>query len=152
MKTTKRLDLAIQKLYTAFHNNTLNPECCQQCAVGNILDHTDTWKHLSDNHGSTTLNYVGMVNQNFGKTFNGYSPLELLHIEAQFLKACGYQLPLHHNNKKPKNPTDKEVLFLGLSAVVQFLCKLDNMPDVMDCNQLFQFQPQIKTSKALMLS
>ncbi|MCB0387947.1 MAG: Na(+)-translocating NADH-quinone reductase subunit F, partial [Winogradskyella sp.] len=59
---------------------------------------------------------------------------------------------LHHNNKKPKNPTDKEVLFLGLSAVVQFLCKLDNMPDVMDCNQLFQFQPQIKTSKALMLS
>ncbi|HLV69891.1 MAG TPA: hypothetical protein VKY34_04230 [Xanthomarina sp.] len=140
MKTTKRLDLAIQKLYAAFHNNTLNPECCKQCAVGNILDHTDTWKHLSDSHGSLKLNYVGLVNQNFGKTFNGYSPLELLQIEAQFLKACGYQLPLHHKNKKPENPTDKEVLFLGLSAVVQFLCKLDNIPNVMDCSQLFQFQ------------
>ena len=46
MKTTKRFDLAIQKLYQAFHNNTLNPDDCKLCAVGNILDNNDNWKHL----------------------------------------------------------------------------------------------------------
>ncbi|MCX7550800.1 Na(+)-translocating NADH-quinone reductase subunit F [Xanthomarina sp. F2636L] len=140
MGTTKRLELAIQKLYTAFQNDGLHPECCKQCAVGNILDTTDSWKHFSDQHGSLNLNYVGLVNQNFGKTFNGYSPLELLQIEAEFLKACGYQLPLNHNNKRPKNPTDKDVLFLGLSAVVAYLCQLDEIPDVMDCSELFQYE------------
>ena len=38
MKTTPRLESALKKLYTAFHGSTLNPECCKQCAVGNILD------------------------------------------------------------------------------------------------------------------
>jgi hypothetical protein len=147
MKTSKRLDLAIQKLYTAFQNNTLHPECCKQCAVGNILDHTDSWKHLSDQHGSLKLNYVGLVNQNFGKRFNGYSPIELLQIEAEFLKGCGYQLPFHHKNKKPKDPTDKDVLFLGLSAVVTFLCHLDQLPDVMDCSELFKYTINPKTLK-----
>lgn len=152
MNTTKRLDLAIQKLYAAFQNNSLNPECCVQCAVGNILDNTDSWKHLSDQHGSTNLNYVGLVNQNFGKKFNGYSPLELLQIEAEFLKACGYQLPLHYKNKRPKNPTDKDILFLGLSAVVKFLCKLDQIPDVMDCSELFQYEIKINSNKPLALA
>ena len=102
MKTSKRLDSAINKLYNAFHNNTLHPECCKQCAVGNILDNTNGWKHLSDHHGALELNYLGNIHQAFGRKFNGYTPLELLQIEATFLKACGYQLPLHHKNKKPK--------------------------------------------------
>ena len=82
--TTTRFDNAIKKLYTAFHNNTLNPKCCKQCAVGNILDHSDAWKHLSDNHGSLKLNYVGLVNQKFGKRFGGYTPLELLQLKQLF--------------------------------------------------------------------
>ncbi|MEO8933697.1 MAG: Na(+)-translocating NADH-quinone reductase subunit F [Xanthomarina sp.] len=151
MKTTRRLDLAIQKLYTAFQNNSLNPECCKQCAVGNILDQTETWKHLSDRHGSLELNYVGIINQNFGKKFNGYSPIELLQIEAVFLKACGYQLPLHFKNKRPKNPTNKDVLFLGLSAVVKFLCELDQIPDVMDCSELFQYELPFSNKKTTSL-
>lgn len=149
MKSTKRLDLAIEKLYTAFQNNSLHPECCKQCAVGNILDNNDSWKHLSDQHGSLNLNYVGLVNQNFGKKFNGYAPIELLQIEAQFLKACGYQLPLHYKNKRPKNSTDKDVLFLGLSAVVKFLCRLDELPDVMDCSELFQYEIKPKVIENL---
>src|SRR5690606_15027101 len=150
MKTTKRLDLAIQKLYKAFHNHTLDPECCKQCAVGNILDQTDSWKHVSDNHGSLKLNYVGLVNQNLGKKFNGYSPLELLEIEATFLKACGYHLPLHHKNKKPKKPIDKDVLFLALSAVIQFLCTLDKISDVMDCSKVLQYEVSV-TDKSTLL-
>ncbi len=139
MKTTKRLDAALEKLYTAFHNNTLNPECCKQCAVGNICDNTDSWKHLSDGHGSLTLNYVGLVHQNLGRKFNGYTPLELLQIETEFLKGCGYTLPLHHKNARPKNPTSKATLFKGLSAAIAYLCALDGIANVMDMQQLLAY-------------
>ena len=140
MITTVRFENAIQKLYTAFHNNTLNPECCSQCAVGNILDKTNNWQYLSDSHGSLKLNYVGLVNQKFGKRFGGFTPLELLQIEKVFLEGCGYQLPLHHQNNKPLNPQDKELLFNGLNAVVSFLCQLDGIEDVMDCTKLFRYK------------
>ncbi|WP_158843937.1 Na(+)-translocating NADH-quinone reductase subunit F [Algibacter sp. L1A34] len=140
MQTTPRLEAAINKLYIAFHNNKLNPECCKQCAVGNILDQMDSWKHLSDHHGATALNYVGKVHQNLGRKFNGYSPLELLQIEATFLKACGYKLPLHYKNEKPKNPTDKDILFKGLSEVIKLLCDLDKIDNVMDYTKLFEFE------------
>jgi hypothetical protein len=140
MKTSNRLEYAITKLYNAFHNNESNPECCKQCAVGNILDKTDSWKHLSDYHGSVELNYIGEVHQSFGRSFNGYSSLELLKIEATFLDACGYKLPLYHKNNKPENPTDKSVLFDGLSAVIKLLCMLDGVSNVMDYTKLFEFK------------
>jgi hypothetical protein len=140
MKTSVRFDLAIKKLYNAFHNNELHPECCKQCAVGNILDNTDSWKHLSDHHGAMELNYIGNVHQSLGRKFNGYTPLELLQIEATFLKACGYQLPLHHKNNKPKNPIDKDILFNGLTEVVILLCELDHIPNIMDYTKLFEFE------------
>ncbi|MGB5417381.1 Na(+)-translocating NADH-quinone reductase subunit F [Algibacter sp.] len=142
MKTTIRLEKAIQKLYVAFHNNTLNPECCKQCAVGNILDNRDSWKHLSDTHGALELNYIGIVHQNLGRKFNGYSPLELLKIEATFLEGCGFQLPLHYKNNKPINPTDKDVLFKGLSEVISLLCKIDGVSNVMDYTKLFESEDE----------
>ncbi|WP_310993317.1 Na(+)-translocating NADH-quinone reductase subunit F [Aequorivita marina] len=138
MKTTKRLDEALNKLYTAFHNGTLNAECSNNCAVGNICNNTDTWKHLSDGHGSLQLNYVGLVHQNLGRTFHGYTPLELLKIETAFLKGCGYMLPLNHKNPKPKNPTSKETLFNGLCSTVEVLCFLDGIDNVMDFYPLMQ--------------
>lgn len=141
-----RLQGALNNLYNAFHNGTLNPECCKQCAVGNILDQTDSWKHLSDDHGSLQLNYLGLVHQNLGRKFKGYSPYELLQIEATFLKACGYQLPLHHSHKKPKNPTDKSILFDGLCAVIELLCRLDHVPNVMEYKKLFEVDMDVKNA------
>lgn len=142
MKTSQRFEQAIQKLYTAFHNGHLNPECSKQCAVGNILDNRDAWNHCTDMHGSGQLNYVGIVNENFGKKFNGYSPLELLQIEAAFLKGCGYSLPLNGHGRKPTNPFSKDTLFNGLCATVGFLCLLDGIKDVMDCNRIFHFKEE----------
>lgn len=136
MKTTKRLDTALEKLYTAFHNNTLNPECCKHCAVGNICNNIDSWKHLSDDHGSLQLNYVGLVHQNLGRRFHGYTPLELLNIETAFLKGCGFKTPLNHRNSKPEFTTSKERLFNGLSAAIAYLCALDEIENVMDHSQL----------------
>ncbi len=142
MNTPKRLEHALIKLYTAFHNNTLNPECCKACAVGNILNNQDFWKHLSNEHGSLQLNYVGRVHQTLGRQFNGYSPQELLLIEQTFLNACGYTTPLHYKNDKPKNPTNKGTLFKGLVAVTSLLCKFDNVPNVMDYSKLFEYHKE----------
>ena len=144
MKSTKRFDQAVLKLYQAFHDNTLNPECCKQCAVGNILDNTDAWKHLSDHHGSSLLNYVGKVNEAFGKRFGGYRPSELLQIEIVFLKGCGFELPLSPNSIKPSLSTSKDILFNGLEATVKFLGGLDNISDLMDCSAIFDYSPKHK--------
>lgn len=138
MKTTKRLEAALMKLYNAYHTNRLNPEDCTACAVGNILDNHDSWKHLSDEHGSLQLSYVGRVHQNLGRKFNGYSPLEILQIEKVFLDSCGFKTPLCHYNTKPKNPTSQEILFDGLCNVVELLCSLDGIPYILDYSKLFE--------------
>ncbi|MDC8005649.1 Na(+)-translocating NADH-quinone reductase subunit F [Aureisphaera galaxeae] len=145
MKAPQRFEDAIQKLYTAFYSQTLNPECCKQCAVGNIMNNTESWKHFSDDHGSLRLNYVGLVHQEFGRKFSGYTPLELLQIEAAFLKGCGYELPFRHSSRKPENPKDREVLFNGLCAAIELLCNMDGVENVMDYSQLFAHEtPQQK--------
>ena len=141
MATSNRFDRAIEKLYNAFHNGTLNPECCKQCAVGNICNNTDSWKNLTDTHGSLQLNYVGIVNENLGRTLSGFRPSELLQIEAAFLKGCGYSLPLTYKSHRPVNNTSKETLFEGLCAVVTFLCQLEGIPNIMDLEGLFNFEP-----------
>jgi len=138
MKTTARFENAIHKLYDAFNNDTLHPEYCHRCAVGNMLDNVDSWRHLTNRHGSLELNYVGIVNQKFGKRFGGYTPLELLNIEATFLKACGFALPIIPNSKRPENPTNKDLLFQGLAAVISYLCALDSIPNVMEYTQVFE--------------
>lgn len=135
MKTSTRFENAITKLYTAFLNDTLNPEDCNQCAIGTILDHKDSWRHMTNIHGSVHLNYVGLVHQNLGRRFNGYTPLELLKIEASFLNGCGYRLDKHFCHKP--DYIDKTILFNGLSEVVATLCQIDHIDNVMDYSQLF---------------
>ncbi|MBT8257658.1 MAG: Na(+)-translocating NADH-quinone reductase subunit F [Bacteroidia bacterium] len=138
MRTTSRFDQAIQKLYTAFNNSTLHPECACHCAVGNICDNKDFWKSFSDDHGSLKLNYVGKVNEAFGKRFHGYTPFELLQIERAFLKGCGYGLPFRHSGVRPSDPTDKWIQFNGLTEAIEYLCKLDGIANVMDYSRLFE--------------
>jgi hypothetical protein len=78
--------------------------------------------------------------------------LELLQIEAEFLKACGYTLPLDRHGKKPHNPTDKERLINGLYKTVEFLCKLEGVENFMDYSKLFEFendQPKIGLSEVV---
>lgn len=139
MTTSIRFDSAIKKLYSAFHNNTLNPDDCKQCAVGNIVDNKDFWKHLTDQHGSVKLNYVGLVNEKLGRRFSGYSPIELLKIENAFLKGCGYELTSQRRLYKPE-VINNHTLFDGLCEVVSLLCYLDGIEDVMDCSTLFNFE------------
>ena len=138
-----RFESAVNKLYNAFHQDRLNPECCNQCAVGNLLDNRDYWKHFARFHGDTNLTYVGRVNEAFGKRFNGYTPSELLSIEKAFLMGCGYVLPINGRNFKPKDPMNKDRQFKGLEAVISKLCELDGINNVMDCEAIFSYQPRV---------
>lgn len=133
-----RLEQALNKLYQAFYKDELNPECANQCAVGTICDNQDSWRNFTDAHGSERLNYVGLVNESFGRRINGYMPSELIKIEAVFLKACGYILPLKHSSSRPENPRSKETLFDGLEAVINYLCALDGVVNVMDLTAVFK--------------
>lgn len=136
MTNSNRFNSAIQKLYNAFNANTLHPECVKSCAVGTICNGTEQWKHLAVGHGSTELSYVGLVNENFGKRLFGYKPSELLKIEQRFLKACGYKVPLNKYNNERLVVTN-DMLFTGLCAVVEELCVLDNIANVLEIKQLF---------------
>ena len=143
MKTTERFDNAIHKLYEAFNNKKLNPEDCKYCAVGTILNHTDSWQYLTDKHGSQSLNYVGMIHQNMGRRFNGYTPLELLNIEATFLKGCGYYFNKTHHLIRPNTP----LLFDGFYEVVKLLCKFEGLNDLIDYTELFkEYQSEVVLS------
>lgn len=148
MRISRRLESAINKLYAAFHNNRLNPECCRHCAVGNICDNTDSWKHLTDMHGSVALSYVGRVHEGLGRKFQGYSPTELLQIETTFLRGCGYTLPLNQQTKKPSDPTSKETLFNGLCAVIEYLCKLEGVDNIMNYSKLFEYENKAEHKEA----
>lgn len=136
MQLPTRLEGAISRLYKAYYQTELNPECPKNCAVGNICNNTDTWEHLTVAHGSLKLSYVGLVNENFGKRIFGYSPMELLQIEVVFLKGCGYQVPVNRNLKRPSKPANQDVLFDALCDTVEFLCKLDHVSNVMDNSML----------------
>jgi len=45
---------------------------------------------------------------------------------------------LHHKNAKPEFATSKETLFKGLCAAVNFLCRLDNVENVMEFYPVFE--------------
>lgn len=151
MSISKRFDNAVEKLYKAFHNEELNPECCNHCAVGSICDNFDGWKHFTDVHGSSKLNYIGIVNENLGRRINGYRPSELLQIEVAFLKGCGYSLPFTPGSRRPGNTKDMDTLFQGLCGAVACLCELENIPDIMDCTVMFDFVPSEHNSNKQLL-
>lgn len=143
-----RLEAALMKLYQAFNADELHPEDACRCAVGNLLNQKDYWKHLSDDHGSLKLNSVGELHQNLGRKFEGYTPKELLQIEAAFLKGCGYSLPLSHKGRRPEYPTHPDTLFNGLSEVIHTLCHLEGIENLWELNLRFDRLREEKRNSA----
>ena len=139
MNLPVRLEQALSKMYSAFYQDRLDPEDCKYCAVGNICDNRDFWKHFTDLHGSDQLNYLGRLNEEFGKRFNGYSPKELLKTEAVFLRGCGYTFSKGRRLLKPAEKIDRDMMFSGLNAAVDYLCALDGVDNVMELYKGFDF-------------
>lgn len=122
--STERFEKAVTKLYKAFHNNELNGMCCKRCAVGNMCDNTGGWGSTYDTKKCIET---------------GYSPYELMNIEHLFM--FGHRYDDYPWDKKwdVGEYQDKEVNFKGLCAVVEYLCELDNIPNVMDYSSLFEY-------------
>ena len=143
MKTTERFDNAVSKLYTAFHNGTLNVRSCQACAVGNICG-SDDWKHILSplnrpnnfrlsvfpNRKQSDFNEITMTES---MVKSGYSAFELSKIEKVFIDNHNL-LSSDDSECNIKNTSQ----YNGLCAVVEYLCELDNIPNVMDYTKLFE--------------
>jgi hypothetical protein len=124
MKTTKRFDEAVSKLYNAFHDGTLNAMDCEACAVGNICNNNGHWDDLPVFQSTVKWGNDMEPSQLQLKKAkrvikeSGYSEKELIEIEIIFLKSCEF------------SKGTKEQQFNGLCAVVEYLCELDNIPNV----------------------
>ena len=126
MKTTKRFDNAVTKLYNAFHNGELNAFDCSKCAVGNICDNESNWQYVIINFKEYDLKYYkGKVKSTIDKT--GYTCMELGMIEDVFLEEHRYFIGR------------KNQQFKGLEAVVKYLCELDGIDNVMDYTKVFDY-------------
>jgi len=144
MKTTIRFNAAITKLYNAFHKGELNPNDCMHCAVGNLCDNSNLWARLVKSHYGRKYyldNYIGQVKETVDKT--GYSALELLKIEDIFLTGCNVKAGDFHLYK------DKNRQFNGLCAVVEYLCELDNISNVMEVQSLFEISTTKQVNEVL---
>ena len=125
MKTTKRFEDAVTKLYTAFHNGELNAMDCRQCAVGNMCDNSSNWGF----YGSEELRTPTMR-----KT--GYSAYQLENIESIFMHGnMSNEIGIIWDLSVSQT---KEEQFTGLCAVIEYLCELDNIPNVLDFKGLFE--------------
>lgn len=132
MKTPERFTNAVTKLYNAFHNGTLNAFHCKRCAVGSIVggsEWTENW--FTDTAGGFLRQEFRNNQPIFEVLATGYSIKELAQLELVFLNEFDLEAG-------KRNGYDKENQFKGLCAVVEYLCELDDIPNVMDYTCLFE--------------
>ncbi len=131
MKTTKRFDNTVMKLYKAFHNGYLKFEFSCACAVGNICNNSMTWRGAINYYGALNLDgYKGKTKKCIDQT--GYSVYELATIEQIFMfEAFGLE-------------EEKEKQYQGLCKVIEYLCELDGLENVMDYTSLFEYKEGVK--------
>ncbi len=128
----KRFTDAVGKLYDAYHNNLLEELDCSKCAVGNICNGSDLW------YDAVRWNYtlVGKTKKVIEKT--GYTVMELRNIESLFMH--GIMFTTDHNKKAAEWSCDEDSKyrdFKGLCAVIEYLCELDNIPNITSYQSLF---------------
>ena len=119
MKTTKRFEEAVEKLYKAFNEGTLNAFDCTACAVGNMCGTTkETMWVMHDADGNS---YKGWSMYNPPK-HKYYSEDELFNVEAVFLECF--------EGNYLKSAFNKENQFNGLMAVINYLAELDGIDTI----------------------
>lgn len=144
MKTQhpKRFTDAVTKLYNAFHENRLQGLNCKACAVGNICDNNYRW--------TSSLGFGRIYTESTENILNtGYSAKELAEVELKFLygSECTSEKYIIKDNSWEQRGINskmvdfrdsKETQFKGLCAVVEYLCELDNISNIMDVQSLFE--------------
>lgn len=133
MKLPKRFTDATMKLYNAFHKGELRASNCEACAVGNICNNdyawNRNWKTYIDVKGKFFVeNRSDIPVECILET--GYTIQQLQKVESVFLSGFNFT-----ENNPDEN---KESQFKGLCAVIEYLCELDNIPNIMDYTKLFE--------------
>lgn len=141
LEVPKRFENAVTKLYQAFHNGELQAADCEMCAVGSICDGHIHWAAYTD--FGDPKSKIGVVTKTenedhlrLGKKViddTGYSIMEILTIEKVFLFAMNFK----SYDEITENQA-KSLQFKGLCAVIEYLCKLDGLENVMDFTSLFE--------------
>lgn len=129
MNTSERFTNAVTKLYNAFHQNRLNAYDCKACAVGNMCNGFAGWDSIihRQRFNKNAPDLDNILN-------TGYSAHELANIESLFMFGRMNQSgdePLFDELASDRN-------FKGLCAVVEYLCELEGIPNVMDYTSLFE--------------
>lgn len=133
MKHSERFENAVTKLYNAFHNGELDAMDSCFCAVGNMCDNKNEWHPYLHN-------YMGIEEYEKGKKLSietGYSNYELLNIESIFMLGIK-KTECRGKAKWMASEMTKETQFKGLCAVVEYLCELEGIPNIMDYQKLFE--------------
>lgn len=130
----KRFENAVMKLYNAFHENRLDLWDCQACAVGNMCDNDDRWMEVISGYRIAVNKRLkkekfNSLRHNETTKKTGYSIYDLSKIEALFIGA---------STDSGKSAYHKDSQFKGLCAVIEYLCELDNIPNIMDYTKAFE--------------
>ena len=131
-KLPVRTENAITNLYTAFHNDELDSYNCSHCAVGSMCDNDNDWAEIRDHaFAAMNLNVSVKAIKTIEKT--GYTPFEIYEIEKIFITEVPFELR-----------QNKEAQFKGLCAVIEYLCELDGVDNVMEIQSLFEYKEGVK--------
>lgn len=119
-KHSERFTNAVTKLYNAFHKGELNAMDCTKCAVGNMCNNS--------NHRA--LKYEAPA--------TGYSPKELMDIENIFMFGAKSLANIKWYAFSVNSSKANNKVFEALCAVVEYLCELEGIPNIMDYTSLFE--------------
>lgn len=129
MKITERFDRAIKSLYEAFHFGELKKQNCKACAVGNMVGGRTEW-HVAiyfmrqlgpniDYHIIQPGYFVPEIKKGLLQIEGtGYSYLQIMNIEELF--------------------ESSESEFDGLCKIIEYLCGIEGIPNIMDYIKLFE--------------
>lgn len=134
----KRFTDALTKLYNAFHNNTLDAGDCEHCAVGNLLGHGNWICSSPTQYLRQGLSYTKFKLTMCNENKSGYSLEELKMVEYYFI--------IGHEKHDLEN---KDRQFKGLCKVIEYLCELDGIENVMDFTSLFETNEKGEAIKEL---
>jgi len=125
----KRFTDAVSKLYNAFHKGELNALDCEHCAVGNMCNNDGGWMEVNSGLNSRP------IPKKYEK-ITGYNIFELNTIETLFMfgvRKARLEISGHF-----ASDGTTESQFKGLCAVIEYLCELDNIPNIMEYKSLFE--------------
>ena len=146
MKTSERFTNAVTKLYNAFHKGELLLTSTCYCAVGNICNNNNDWYDEIINLKEERSIFRSVIDKKYISSnptilSSGYSAYELGEIERLFAEGHRWSF----------DEKCKENQFKGLCAVVEYLCELEGIPNVMDYTCLFETEndnPKYQLEKA----